>query len=68
MNMHAIAKTLNARKLAKPIAVAMTALFIVSMMSALSWSQYKQHQQLLLAHPRSTFWIQTENPFTSRYG
>jgi hypothetical protein len=36
MNMHAIAKTLNARKLAKPIAVAMTALFIVSMMSALS--------------------------------
>jgi hypothetical protein len=36
MNTHAIAKTLNARKFAKPIAVAMTALFIVSMMSALS--------------------------------
>jgi hypothetical protein len=39
MNIHTIANTLhslNARKLAKPIAIAITALFLVSMVSALS--------------------------------
>lgn len=55
MNTHAIAKTLNARKLAKPIAVAMTAFFIVSMMSALSLATVQAAPTTSALHTKGSY-------------